>query len=389
MGKGAARSASRRRPLIMTFPLSRFPFPGFRLPRPRLPPRLIVQEKNHRPDLPLGEEVLPHRHRRIPRRALAGEAGPALGDAPEHEALGELRDRAVVLEVRGERVEAGCEVSLAVEVVAMTRETVPVVDVFALREVRGEGVGVLAQRVLESRQRDRLAPKRDLGGRRGMDRTQVRRRRDGRRDLAVGDESDKRGHHREHHRAHQREPRLKLVRAVVLAVVTALVGLVAYGQVTTTVAAPPNLRSIHPAPPAEVTFRGKTITLTGLENPLRQHPDSLPAYLTEGKHVYYRNCLPCHGDHLDGQGHFASGFNPLPANFQDNGTIAQLTESFVFWRVAKGGPGLPREGTPWNSAMPAWEEFLTEDEIWSVVLFLYDQTGWKPRTWEKSVSGEK
>src|SRR5437879_8797819 len=33
------------------------------------------------------------------------------------------------------------------------------------------------------------------------------------------------------------EPRLKLVRAVVLAGVTALVGLVAYGQVTTTVAA--------------------------------------------------------------------------------------------------------------------------------------------------------
>src|SRR5207244_6009394 len=86
--------------------------------------------------------------------------------------------------------------------------------------------------------------------------------------------------------------------------------------------------------------------------------------LAEGKHVYYRNCLPCHGDHLDGQGHFASGFNPLPANFQDNGTIAQLTESFVFWRVAKGGPGLPREGTPWNSAMPVWEDFLTEREIW-------------------------
>src|SRR2546425_12047828 len=79
------------------------------------------------------------------------------------------------------------------------------------------------------------------------------------------------------------EPRLKLVRAVVLVGVTALVGLVAYGQVTTTVAAPPNLRSIHPAPPAEVTFRGKTITLTGLENPLRQHPDSLPSYLAEGK----------------------------------------------------------------------------------------------------------
>src|SRR2546425_12169100 len=81
--------------------------------------------------------------------------------------------------------------------------------------------------------------------------------------------------------------------------------------------------------------------------------------------------------------------NPIPANFQDNGTIAQLTESFVFWRVAKGGPGLPREGTPWNSAMPRWEDFLSEREIWSVILFLYDQTGWKPRTWEKVEGGAK
>jgi len=183
------------------------------------------------------------------------------------------------------------------------------------------------------------------------------------------------------------QPRLKLVRGGALAAVTLVVGCITFGQVRTTVSAPPNLRSIHPAPPADITFRGKSITLTGLDNPLRQHPESLAAYTADGKQIYYRNCLPCHGDHLDGQGHYASGFNPIPANFQDNGTIAQLTESFVFWRVAKGGPGLPREGAPWNSAMPKWEDFLTEREIWSVILFLYDQTGWKPRTWEKT--GEK
>ena len=184
------------------------------------------------------------------------------------------------------------------------------------------------------------------------------------------------------------QPRLRPVRFFGLALVTLLIGWIAFGQVRTSVAAPPNLRSIHPAPPGEITFRGKTMSLTGLNNPLRQHADSLQAYLAEGKEVYYQNCLPCHGDHLDGLGHFAEGFNPLPANFQDNGTIAQLTESFVFWRIAKGGPGLPREGTPWNSAMPVWENFLTEHQIWTVVLFLYNQTGWKPRTWEKT-GGEK
>ncbi|HUL50543.1 MAG TPA: cytochrome c [Gemmatimonadales bacterium] len=184
------------------------------------------------------------------------------------------------------------------------------------------------------------------------------------------------------------QPRLRPVRVIGVAVVTLLVGWITFAQARTSVAAPPNLRSIHPAPPGEITFRGKTMSLTGLNNPLREHADSLQAYLAEGKEVYYQNCLPCHGDHLDGLGHFAEGFNPLPANFQDNGTIAQLTESFVFWRVAKGGPGLPREGTPWNSAMPVWENFLTERQIWTVVLFLYNQTGWKPRTWEKT-GGEK
>jgi len=176
------------------------------------------------------------------------------------------------------------------------------------------------------------------------------------------------------------EPRLKPVRMGGLVVVPLLVGWIAYGQVRSAVQAPPNLRSIHPAPPAEITFRGKPMTLTGLDNPLRQHADSLAFYVGEGKRIYY---------HLDGLGHFAAGFNPLPANFQDNGTIAQLTESFVFWRIAKGGPGLPREGTPWNSAMPKWEDFLTEREIWQVVLFLYDQTGWKPRTWERSEGGTR
>jgi len=73
-------------------------------------------------------------------------------------------------------------------------------------------------------------------------------------------------------------------------------------------------------------------------------------------------------------GHFAVGFNPLPANFQDNGTIAQLTESFVFWRVAKGGPGC-RARARRELGDAGVGGFLTEREIWSVILFLYEQTG--------------
>jgi hypothetical protein len=31
--------------------------------------------------------------------------------------------------------------------------------------------------------------------------------------------------------------------------------------------------------------------------------------------------------------------------------------------------------------MPEWERFLTNDQIWEVVLFLYADTGYRPRSW--------
>src|ERR1700730_16198898 len=74
------------------------------------------------------------------------------------------------------------------------------------------------------------------------------------------------------------EPRLRILRGGVLAVVTLLIGWITLAQARTTVSAPPNLRSIHPAPPSEISFRGKTITLTGLDNPLRQNADSIAAH---------------------------------------------------------------------------------------------------------------
>jgi mono/diheme cytochrome c family protein len=178
------------------------------------------------------------------------------------------------------------------------------------------------------------------------------------------------------------QPEKKGLRSFFLFAIPAIVAYGTYDAVRPQIAAPASLRSIHPAPPAQINFRGETMVLNGLENPLHEEMDPVAAH-TLGKVVYYQNCMPCHGDFLDGQGHFAAGFNPTPLPLRGGGTIAQLTESFVFWRIAKGGPGLPREGAPWNSAMPAWEEFLTAEEIWAVTLFLYEQAGVSPRTWEE------
>ena len=73
-----------------------------------------------------------------------------------------------------------------------------------------------------------------------------------------------------------------------------------------------------------------------------------------------------------------TALNPIPTNFADGQTLPNLSETFLFWRIAKGGPGMPEEGAPWDTAMPAWEKFLKEEEMWDVILFLYDFTGERP-----------
>lgn len=145
-------------------------------------------------------------------------------------------------------------------------------------------------------------------------------------------------------------------------------------------------RTVHPASPSEITVHDKAIHLDAVENPFLPLAASDPAefrkHVENGRRVYYRNCVFCHGDNLAGNGMFVHGLDPIPTNFADAGTIAMLRDTFLFWRISKGGPGLPEEGGPWATAMPAWEKFLKEDEIWDVILFLYDYTGQKPRAKE-------
>ena len=146
-------------------------------------------------------------------------------------------------------------------------------------------------------------------------------------------------------------------------------------------------RTVHPASPPEITVHDKKVDLNNGQNPFRSleksNPEEFRKHVEAGREVYYRNCVFCHGDTLSGNGMFVHGLDPIPTNFADAGTIAMLQETFLFWRISKGGPGLPEEGGPWATAMPAWEKFLKEEEIWDVILFLYDFTGQRPRAREE------
>ena len=179
------------------------------------------------------------------------------------------------------------------------------------------------------------------------------------------------------------EKRYTTLLALTVVAIPALAAANVYVQMSVPLEPPLFSRTVHPASPTSITVHDKKIDLDAGENPFLHLEASDPAgfrrHVENGRRIYYQNCVFCHGDNLAGNGMFVHALDPIPTNFADKGTIAGLRDTFLLWRVSKGGPGMPEEGGPWDSAMPAWEKFLKEEEMWEVILFLYDFTGQKPR----------
>lgn len=176
---------------------------------------------------------------------------------------------------------------------------------------------------------------------------------------------------------------VRLQRRGLLAVIPLILGWWAYDATRPNYAPPMEIFQRHPTAGEEILGRIKVPEWAA--EPAKWSP----AAIAEGKAIYQGNCAVCHGKNLDGKGPAAEGFRyPIrPANFQDAGTIAQLTLPYVYWRLVAGGIQ-----NQFNSAMPRWvapaetpdasslhSYDLTSDEAWKVIMYLYDTTGYEPR----------
>jgi mono/diheme cytochrome c family protein len=126
--------------------------------------------------------------------------------------------------------------------------------------------------------------------------------------------------------------------------------------------------------PAEIDVKGKTYDLKNLQPPFPLRGKAGEQAFQKGSKVYFKRCFLCHGDLLNGKGLFGDSFSPAPANFIGKDTILKKSPAYVFWRIMKGGLGLPKKFEPWNSAMPAWENSLSEEEVWHVIAYIYQRS---------------
>jgi len=188
---------------------------------------------------------------------------------------------------------------------------------------------------------------------------------------------------------------LSIIRIVVLISFPLVVGFKAYDRVVPKLVSLGGIRIMHP------TMPGK---FEALVSPAREPVDeATKAYIVEknfqgsleeakaalaeqnmmdGRVSYAKNCRPCHGMQANGKGPHAWGWTLKPADFTDPGILPTVIEPYAFWRVSKGGPGLPPASTPWDSSMPIWDLNLPEHMMWQVLLGAYDLAGVGPRQTE-------
>jgi cbb3-type cytochrome oxidase cytochrome c subunit/cytochrome c553 len=82
--------------------------------------------------------------------------------------------------------------------------------------------------------------------------------------------------------------------------------------------------------------------------------------LDEGKQIFIRECMVCHGDAGRGNGPYRDFIQPGPPDFGD-GSYGDYTDADYFWRIS--------EGVPW-SAMPAWKIHYNEEDRWKLVHYI-------------------
>ncbi len=146
------------------------------------------------------------------------------------------------------------------------------------------------------------------------------------------------------------EKRYATLLGVTVVAIPALAAANVYVKMNAPLQPPFFARTVHPASPSEITVHDKKIDLDSGENPFLQLQTSNPAefrkHVENGRQVYYRNCVFCHGDNMSANGMFVHALDPIPTNFSDRGNDRDASRHVSVLADLEGRPGPARRRRP-------------------------------------------
>ena len=113
--------------------------------------------------------------------------------------------------------------------------------------------------------------------------------------------------------------------------------------------------------------RHHLVATWGIPEPYTEMTNPLPkvaATLNQGAEIYTEHCAGCHGKNGSGNGEEGRDLSPSPGNLVWLSDVPEKQwDAFIYWTTAEGGIRL-------GTAMPAYEDSLSSDEIWAVSAYI-------------------
>ncbi|MEQ8694795.1 MAG: cytochrome c [Gammaproteobacteria bacterium] len=97
----------------------------------------------------------------------------------------------------------------------------------------------------------------------------------------------------------------------------------------------------------------------GARNPISVTAETID----EGRVLYRETCSSCHGATGLGDGERANSLTPSPALLAYMIQRPMAVDEYLLWSISDGGRAF-------NTAMPAFKDDLTQDEIWRIVSYM-------------------
>jgi len=97
----------------------------------------------------------------------------------------------------------------------------------------------------------------------------------------------------------------------------------------------------------------------GARNPMSQTPDTV----RKGRALYQQHCASCHDASGTGHGDAGLALYPSPALLAHLIRMPDAVDAYLLWAIAEGGE-------PFGTEMPAFEDELTEAQIWQIITYM-------------------